>query len=185
MTAIVGVIDDKYVWIGGDSASANDSTLCTAAQPKVFENNSGMIIGYTSSWRMGQLLQYKLDMGKLPHINVENVIEFMITDFVDSVRECFKGSGFSKVVDNEETGGDFIVGFRGSLFTIFEDFSVLSYSDGYTAVGSGVEFALGSLYTTRDGEGAKKRVELALGAASYHNPYVQGPFHILKQQRNK
>jgi hypothetical protein len=49
------------------------------------------------------------------------------------------------------------------------------------AVGSGVELALGSLWTTqRDRKiSVRRRIELALGAAEEYDAYVRGPVTIV------
>ena len=59
MTCIVGVVDNGKVYMGGDSAGVGGLCIETRKQPKVFRNGD-FLIGYTDSFRMGQLLQYKM-----------------------------------------------------------------------------------------------------------------------------
>ena len=64
MTCIVGLADGENVWIGADSASggANGWAITRVVAPKVFplqikEVDQWLLIGYTSSFRMGQILE--------------------------------------------------------------------------------------------------------------------------------
>lgn len=64
MTCIVGLVDQGNVWIGGDSAGVGGYDLMLRADQKVFRNGD-FLMGFTSSFRMGQLLRYKLSPPKL------------------------------------------------------------------------------------------------------------------------
>ncbi|KKN17732.1 hypothetical protein LCGC14_0962700, partial [marine sediment metagenome] len=60
MTCIVGFIDDGgKAWMGGDSAGVAGHHTHPRRDPKVFRVGP-VLIGYTSSFRMGQLLRYHL-----------------------------------------------------------------------------------------------------------------------------
>lgn len=177
MTCIVGIKTDKEIWIGGDAAGSNYAIIDRRSIPKVFRVKHGsleMIMGYTTSFRMGQLLQYKLRLPDFdPRISVE---KYLVVDFVDEVRKIFKEGGFSGVANNVESGGSFIVGFKNKLFTIEGDYQVSETTLNYASVGSGSYVALGSLYSNEHISSPKDRLENALNAAVEHTPYVRTPF---------
>ena len=175
MTCIVGLVHNNCVYIGGDSAGANESFhLHVRADAKVFENGP-MVMGFTSSFRMGQLLRWSLKIPKRPrNMPVE---KFMSTAFIDAVRKCLKKGGFAEVKDSREGGGTFIVGYDGQLFEVHDDFQVGMNSDGFAAVGSGGQVALGSLYSSRQLR-PEARIRLALEAAERFNAGVRGPFVV-------
>ena len=52
MTCIVGLIDGRRVWMGGDSAGVSGLDITVRADAKVFRNGD-FLIGFTSSFRMG------------------------------------------------------------------------------------------------------------------------------------
>jgi hypothetical protein len=55
------------------------------------------------------------------------------------------------------------------------DFQLAEYKENYTAIGSGTQYALGSLYTTaRTKLKPPDRLEIAIKAASYFSPSVGG-----------
>ena len=177
MTCIVGLVGKDSVYIGADSASVRGWTIQVTNLPKVFLKGK-FIIGYTASFRTGQILQYHLKVLTKKDGTNER---YMITVFAEAVRDCLKKYGFAKIDDNEESGGEFLVAFSGSLYYVGADYQVNSYKSGYAAVGSGEAFALGSLFST-SGMESPARVRLALKAASTYSATVISPFHILVQK---
>ena len=176
MTCIVGLKHEGKVFIGGDSAGVAGYDLTIRADEKVFKNGD-FVMGFTSSFRMGQLLRYKF---KAPYHKPEmDTFEYMVTEFIDSVRACLKNGGYSREENGEETGGQFLVGYRGELFNINPDFQVGCSTDSFDAVGSGSCVAKGSLFSTRDVMEPGKRIMDALTAAERFNAGVRGPFNIV------
>lgn len=121
-------------------------------------------------------MRYKLEVPEQQ--DTTDVAEFMATVFVDAVRDCLKAGGWATTKDGRETGGGFLVGCRGRLFNICDDFQVAEASAGYDAVGCGQEVALGALFATK-GKHPVKRVETALRAAEAHNAGVREPFVVM------
>lgn len=175
MTCIAGVAHGGKVWIGGDSAGMNGWTLTVRADEKVFSNGQ-FLMGFTSSFRMGQLLRYSFEPPeKDPASDLDR---YMVTTFIDGVRRCLKDGGYAEKKDEAERGGTFIVGIGGALYMVDNDYQVATASDGYIAIGCGREIALGSLYATKEWADQEKRVRTALEAAEAHNGGVRGPFVI-------
>jgi ATP-dependent protease HslVU (ClpYQ) peptidase subunit len=176
MTCIAGLVHDGQVYIGGDSAGVGPGwDLTVRADEKVFKNGD-FLFGFTTSFRMGQLLRYVLTP-PVPH-EAQDVDQFMVGDFVDAVRACLKAGGFATKDKEQEGGGTFLVGYRGRLYVIHEDYQVARPVDAYAAVGAGNSFALGSLFSS-EGGAPGERVRTALSAAEAHSAGVRGPFLIL------
>lgn len=182
MTCIVGLIDKGSVYIGGDSAGVAGLSISIRSDEKVFANGP-FIMGFTSSFRMGQLLRYKFNPPK--QLVNQDDMTYMVTDFVDSTRKCFAENGFGKIPDRDHNdGGTFLVGYNGNLYTIDRDFQVGTHSQGFDSVGCGSDIALGALYATR-GKKPTERVTMALEAASTFSAGVAPPFKILKLIKSK
>ena len=174
MTCIVGFVEGNSVWMGGDSAGVGGLDLTVRADQKVFRNGA-MLFGFTSSFRMGQLLRYAFTVPDHdPRVDLD---KYMATTFVDAVRECLKGRGWAETVNGQERGGCFLVGYKGHLFYIGSDYQVGKPLDGYDAVGCGDQVAKGALFATTSMVG-KERAEIALKAAERCSAGVRGPFHI-------
>lgn len=174
MTCIVGLVHRGSVYIGGDSASVQGWTSRITRLPKVFRTGP-FLIGYTTSFRMGQLLQYGLTVrARRPD---EAEMDFMVTEFAERVRLLLKERGVAKVESNAESGGQFLVGYAGRLFSVQQDFQVNEMADGYDAVGSGAELALGAMRAL-DRTAPAARVRRALEVSAHFNMGVCAPFFV-------
>lgn len=174
MTCIVGIEHEGHVIIGADSAGVAGHQISARADTKVFRN-AEYVMGFTSSFRMGQLLRYSL-VPPLPHD--WDIDRFMSTDFVNAVRDCLRDGGYARNDSGNESGGTFLVGIRGQLYRIDSDFQIGRTLDRYDAAGCGEDFALGSLHTSA-GLDPDERVERALEAAAHHSSGVCPPFHLV------
>lgn len=180
MTCIAGLIEDGTVYMGGDSAGVAGYDLHIRADQKVFKNES-YLMGFTSSFRMGQLLRFKLKPPSRFKTDgtKKELYEYMVTDFVDAVRQCLKDGGYAEKRNDVEQGGTFLVGCEGRLFVIESDYQVAEMIDSYAAVGCGDTIALGVLYATK-GHPPEERIRVALEAAERYSAGVRGPFVVEK-----
>ena len=177
MTCIIGWIKDKKIYMGSDSAGSNSFIIMTRNDEKVFIRDE-MIFGYTSSFRMGQLLRFSL---KIPLRDPKlNAYEYMCTKFIDAVRDCFKDGGFLEKKDSVEEGGTFLVGYKGKLYKIEDDLQVGIPAETYSSVGGGMYFALGAMKVL---QGSEERPEdiinKSLEAAESFCVSVRRPFKIM------
>lgn len=171
---IVGLVADSgRVHLGGDSAGVSGLALQVRADSKVFRNGP-FVFGFTTSFRMGQLLRHSLDPPRPPS---RRLSRFMATTFVDAIRECLKAGGWAARNSDREEGGTFLVGVAGRLFEIADDYQVGERVDGYAAVGCGADVAHGALYATADlGMKPRRRLTVALAAAERFSAGVRGPY---------
>ncbi len=159
--------------MGCDSAGVGGYSRSNRLDPKIYRVDEKMLVGFTTSFRMGQLLRYmELDtdtIGADPY-------RWMVASFVPQVRTLFKDGGFASTENGVETGGAFLVGHAGRLYEISTDFQVGESAEDYAAVGCGDREALSALHVTRGVAGLQWRAEIALDAAAYLNSGVRGPF---------
>lgn len=174
MTCIVGFVEGDTVWMGGDSAGVAGLDLTVRADQKVFRNGP-MLFGFTSSFRMGQLLRYALTVPD--HDPRVDVHKYMVTTFVNAVRDCLKTNGWAETYLGQERGGHFLVGYQGQLFHVESDYQVGIPDDGFAAVGCGEQIAHGALFATPELSG-RARIEKALQAAERFSAGVRAPFHV-------
>lgn len=188
MTCIVGVAIDGEVYIGADSVGATSSKKNTYEKPKVFHNDD-FIIGYTSSFRMGQILEFSWEPPVREYnkegteFKIQDDYKYLVKKVVPSIQKAFEDNGYDKKTnDGESKGGEFILGYNGNVYVVQNDFSVLQPSDNYISVGSGLHVALGSLASTEywfgDNTIVEERIRLAIETAEKYIPTVQGPVHI-------
>jgi ATP-dependent protease HslVU (ClpYQ) peptidase subunit len=183
MTAIVAVRDERrnIICLGADSLASNGMQSTLVADPKIFQKGE-FIIAYAGSFRSGQLLAYRFQPPPLPK-KPSRLLPYMVNEFGDALRETLGKAGrIRKEMEQENAWPmDCLVAVRGRIFALQEDFSVLEPSDGYAAAGSGENFCIGSLHSTKAiNMQPERRVRLALEAAATHNPNVGPPFVIKK-----
>jgi hypothetical protein len=175
MTSIVGISRDGKVYIGGDSCGSGGQTWMHISSPKVFINGQFMF-GCCGSFRMMDLLRYSLSVE--PQNNKQNDAAYVRTTFISALRRLFKEAGFLRDSPSDR-GGNFLLGYRGNLYEVQDDFSVLDTPDWGHSIGTGEAAARGSLFTTRGDWDCFRRVEQALAAAEAVTPSVRGPFVTL------
>lgn len=177
MTCIVAVAEEGIVTIGGDSAGSSGPFTRLRADAKVFRKDN-FVMGFTSSFRMGQLLRYSLSVADRPR-SMDGE-EYMSTWFVSAVRTCLKNGGYARVNEGVEEGGTFLVGYEGRIYGVHDDYQVGCPVEPYEAVGCGVYHALGALRVMEPQKlSAPSRVRKALDVAAFFSNTVSPPYTVL------
>lgn len=175
MTCIVGVIQKGKVYIGGDSAGVAGQSVTVRKDPKVFKVGD-FVIGCTSSFRMIQLIRFSFSPPK--KYEDDDIFRYMCSEFINALRRCFKDGGYASKINEEESGGTFLVAWKDRLFKIDADYQVGECEKPFNACGCGQSFALGALDAMNNDMTVEERVKLALQIASYHSTGVRPPFII-------
>jgi len=177
MTCIVGLVSHGAIWMGADSAGVAGLALARRKDPKVFRNGP-MVMAMTSSFRLGNLLRYKLQVPSHPPKMA--VHQYMCDLFISNLRQCLKDGGYAEKNNEVEKGGIFLVGYRNQLFHVESDYQVGQRVEPFDAHGCGQDLALGSLYSTRKTlkDQPRDRMVLALQAAAQFSAGVRPPFNI-------
>jgi len=174
MTCIVGLEHGDKVWLGGDSAAVAAADINISSEPKVFRNGP-FIIGFSTSFRMGQVLQYHFRPPNPAKSRIKDLNRFMVTQFIEAVREVFKDKEFE---DEDGDGGQFLVGYGDKLFVVDFDFHISRPACGFHAIGGGANPALGALFVS-PGRNPSDRVVEALRASAAFCTTVRGPFTVI------
>ena len=170
MTCIVGIVKDDTVYIGGDRSVSDGASVMSLSTPKIYIRDE-WIYGYAGSLGIGQIMQI-IDIPILKKDDDPFMVLRM--DMVNVFKSMMDNQGISIDDDNDT---DILIGCRGRLFEFSPaDWSVAEMKE--TSIGSGGNFALGSLYTSIDKDPID-RIGLAIGAAITYSPTCQGPIDIL------
>lgn len=189
MTCVVGVVgESNRVWLAADSLGSSagikqefitSKLLSRSVEVKensVFKGYETLVIGYTDSYRIGNVLAKQF---KIPPIT-GNLDDYLVCDFIPEIISTLDRAGCLQEVSHVKSGGNFLLGVLGRLFEVQRDFSVLEPALGYTAIGSGQEFALGALHALENTEfGAKQVAQLAVEAAKAFSTTVGGTVHTM------
>jgi ATP-dependent protease HslVU (ClpYQ) peptidase subunit len=183
MTAIAAIKESGAVIMGGDAAGVAGWRLTVRRDPKVFRCGP-FLIGYTSSFRMAQLIRFGLhdclQVYDLQPPATGDTLAFMCEEFIPHVRWLLKQGGFASISNNEESAGTFLVAWLNHLFMVEGDFQVAELADPFAACGCGCDVALGALHVL-SGMPIESDVKIhkALLAAERFSAGVRGPFTIL------
>ena len=180
MTAVAAYVDKKKViWMGGDAAAVADYALSTLARRKVFVKES-MIFGYTNSFRLADILQYCL---AIPPRHVGQCAEeYVCASFIPALRAAVSEHGYTGMDNDEEAGGNILVGYQGRIYNIQSDLAVVYRDAPYDAVGCGAELCIGAMHALAGEKRAERRgrdvVLAALRAAEANCAGVRRPFTV-------
>lgn len=190
MTCIVGIRHATGVLLAGDSVGVNGGGSAQMRKdPKVFRLNRHVAIGYTSSFRMGQLLRFNLSLPAIVDAvgdkRSDDAFEWAVKEFVPACRTAFRDGGYGTVTP--DVGGFFLLAVRDRLFEIQSDYQVAEPVPSYVSTGSGEDIALGALHVLAGPNGksltaakAREIATKALEAAVFHSAYVRPPFEFVE-----
>lgn len=149
--------------------------LVYQSPPKLFRVGD-FIVGGAGDWRVTELVAYAAKIE--PPAPDADIRRYMATDFTKAVRAAVKEYGCMRQEDGQDSvGSSVLIGARGCLFKFDSLLSHIYIQDGFTAVGSGAEVSMGSLYETH-GKGLEpqERLRRALRAAEVLTDGVRQPF---------
>lgn len=170
MTCIVGITNGKRVIIGGDSAFSKGKNVIVTDDPAKVLKVNGWVIGLC-----GHMDVVSNSRNILYSEQWKTISE--LSDLIKS--SVSKGSEYA-----------FIAGYRGILYSADSDGAFFRCQDrrdgrklvrGSFAVGSGEEYALGSLHSTFNIKDDEVRIKMALEASVYHSDGVRPPFRIVSE----
>jgi len=184
MTCIAAISENNTIYMGADSAGVGSYyTYSIRSDKKIFIKNS-FIFGFTSSYRMGQLLKYSLNIPEKPSELSQEI--FIHTLFIESIRKCLKDNGYSEIKDNTEKGGTFIFGYNGLIYKVESDFQINETTDSFACCGCGRDWADAVLYITQEKNiKPKERIKQALETSEHFCCAIKKPFEILTLNSNE
>lgn len=143
MTSVIGYAANGHVWIAGDSCVGNDNDQFVTLNKKVFRVGE-LLIGCSGSLRRWQLLQYELALS--PDDDGGDPERYIVTVVVEAIRRLFADRAAAIIEDGMEYGGTFIIGYRGHLYEMDNNYQVLERTSQTAAIGTGGPYALGAFH---------------------------------------
>lgn len=196
MTCIIAHTDGVSSFLAGDKLGSNGFTKTVQTEPKVFEkefiklHDDGltrtkevMALGYTTSFRMGQLLNYNLN---LPEQDASQTFsQYLVLKVIPIIRQMFKEEWGARDASQDVGGGQFIILHNHTIYEVQEDFSVLQPKTRITAVGSGTYHAIAAMqaYIEVENESKKplhERIKSIFKIVSDNVTSVSEEFDVLK-----
>jgi hypothetical protein len=149
-----------------------DETRILQRPPKVFRRGP-IVVGcagltaWESMWR-------RITFARLPGKDVD---DWVSGELADTIRRSMPNAGLEGD-DKNECGA--LIGIGGRVYYVEGDGNPWRPAHGYCAVGSGADYALGSLHTSAKRKLLPRyRLTLALQAAAAHCTTVAAPFRFV------
>lgn len=186
MTVVLGFSDSKgNVHIAADSGSFTNCERYVSKVDKVFMLGSEFLVGFAGSWRQGNIIRY--DFIPPPRPDGIDDMAYLVSYFVDSLRELLKSKGFSAISDNVETTGDglMLLGYKGKLYTIDSDFSVNTHIDCVDSIGAGSLHCISAFDALSSMKDIRKRMLKALDVTEKRCIFVSRPYNYMVLKNGK
>ena len=169
MTAIVAVSDHGRVMLGADSMYCDGDEVIVSADPKVWRIGD-WVLGAAGHVSWMDVLTKHMRWPKCTRRNVDTTARL---DVPRELRRAAQELG----MDLEDYECVAVFGAHGRLYLIDSETVVVAVSEGFTAIGSGRQPALGSLYATRRSKlTPRHRMRTALEAAERYCASVRRPW---------
>jgi ATP-dependent protease HslVU (ClpYQ) peptidase subunit len=162
------------VHMGCDSCASTEDQKIVFDGCKLFEKE-GFLFGYAGSYRFPDIVEYHTKFPKRGPKDDDR--GYLVSKLLPAIRDSLKAYEFIR--QDEVLDQQALIGYRGKLYQLSSDFSVIRAAHGYAAIGSGMSVALGSLHSTvwLNSLSTKDRITFAINAAGDHARGVGGPTH--------
>lgn len=201
MTTIIGIQGDSFAVICADSRVTEVDSDGSATQA-ISLKEVGFKVAQNGRWLMGvagdvraiNILTHAFNPPTPPlTLRGRKLDHFITTKFVPALRACFDAEGYSNPLNENaahqaEHSSVVMAAINGTIYVIDGDYSWLSDSFGVYAIGSGAQFALGSLATALPTGGkvglrtAKQSALKAVAVAGRYDPHTAAPYQVLVQE---
>ena len=181
MSVIVGIKHNGAVYLGADSQTTNRNKkeiLTNSNNFKIWKAKcvSNCLVGQAGYLRNGCVVRVMEDLVKEIETNEDINFEFVVTRIVPRIQNILIQNRYLSENDTIELMDSvFLFAYKDRLFSIGTDYSVFEVDD-FIAVGSGEDFAYGSLLSTQDDLNPELRIVKAIKAAATFNQFVDYPF---------
>lgn len=182
MTVIAAVVNENGSFIAGDRGASDDNIILPLAHPKVWQLGN-YLFGYYGSMD-GEKVMYNFEPPVPTALQKKHIDKFMGNEFTKALKE-FYDEHFVFVSEKECDFGMIIIA-EGKMYE--HDAGTMSmtrFETDYLSLGSGSEYALGSLYTTQTWADGKKRVRLAVEVATKYSPSCMQPIDVVSIPRKE
>jgi len=167
MSCVVALKDAKEnkIYIGADSAISTENEI--RLYPYKLLQFKHCVIGVTGSLRVGNIVK-----------KMKNSVK-SFDELYDHLWDLFLQHEVLASQPQPVFQGALLIIMENTIYEITSDFGYSQHED-YAAIGSGAQYALGSLFSTRRHKNFRQRLYTALEASSVFSPYVAPPFNILE-----
>lgn len=169
MTCVVAIETPEGVLFGTDSGITSGN-IVTCHGPKLIHKR-GVTIAYAGLLRAAQVLEHEI---ALPLASKRVAPErYLYKNLIEPLRRIVKERGLA----TDHSGVDCLVSFRGKVWEVSDNYTLLSRPEGYAVTGDGGDIARGVLEALSHLP-AQERAERALQISEKFCASVKAPFYF-------
>lgn len=199
MTTIVAVQGDGYAVLCtdsriatiDDSGGSNPVTTLGYGMSKIAQNGP-YLLGAAGDVRAINILHHVFTPPTPPsNLKGKKLDAFITAKFIPALRECFEKQGYGSSEPGKapaEQNSLIILSIHSTIYVIDGDYSWASDAQGFYAIGSGSNYALGALHVLAPKRKpvvstAKTIAIKALSAAAKYDSGTGAPYHTFVQEQ--
>lgn len=186
MTIIAAYDDGQNYWIGSDSMGFGSGTMYELGSKLISKGN--YLIGFSWSYRVADIIRecddFPIELSGLPELRkIRDIIKERITE--DDLVGKNDADHRTAITRAEGHPVDLVLAAPSGLYTIECDYQIHKIPNkGYTATGSGCDFALGALYTAKQQKlNGRTAIQNAVKSAIKHCSSCGGKCHIKSMEK--
>lgn len=168
--------DGVYMYMAGERAVSNEDVVHLLSTPKVWKTGE-YLFGYAG--HLSGLTVYSLFEPPQPRgLRGKALDKFMYTQFLDYLLAFYEEHNIR--TDNL----DLLICVGDRMYEHSSDnMSLYTYADDYNAIGTGMPYVMGSLFSTAGGSlSGRERLKLAVGSAVKFSPSCGGKVDIISMK---
>lgn len=180
MTCVVAISDGVNVYMGSDSAISDSDTgnMSNLRLPKIFIRDE-YLIGYSGSIRFGKFIQHSFEFPIVPEwaVGSDKLDEFINGSVIPEMKIQ---TSSHELEPKEKEVFSLLIGIRGHIFEVDNEWGAYEVLDNYAAIGSGGPIALGAIYASNAIGSPESKLILGLKSAIKFNAFCKEPYTIYK-----
>lgn len=175
MTCVVAYKENGKIYMGADTIGSDENMRVSHRMNKKVWKKFDMIFGISGSYRIGQLVQYSLEIPE--HDDSKNDMAYFLEDFIPSFIKCLKENEIT-LDEGELKEFNMLIGYKGNIYRLESDFNIGINKECYDVIGSGEDIATGALFILAKDKKLKpkQKIKLALDASSRYVSSVGGTY---------
>lgn len=191
MSCIVAIKKKGNVYMACDSCTTTEGGLIVNSSNKIIDIDNKMLISSVGDVLIRNCFERNID--RLKHFvdnqegNLSDAYYIMVTFIIPSIKRLLKQED---LFHNREStyphiDATLLIAYRGRMFLISDDLSVVEPTDDFSSIGSGEKYAKGSIFSMIDlSDDISNILDTALKSAQYYCRGVREPFintNLIKQ----
>jgi ATP-dependent protease HslVU (ClpYQ) peptidase subunit len=181
MTCTIGFVDGDVVIIASDSAAVSESSYTVRRGPSKIWATQNFILGFAGNFAVCQWIRYVYEWPLCDSTDLHKYLVLCSQSIEEGLRKRWPHD--AECIDDWQL----LIGFSRSqnhnpcLFVMYSNGDVEESADNYAAIGSASQYALGSLFATKEDSSMTSwdHIQIALESSAANDINIKKPWHVI------